>query len=158
MTPAPSNRPANAPLQVLRFDTAIRACGHQDDFKILKGERPEWATRRREKWSGKRCTSCVAAETERIKAEAKVRKASKAAFPWQDVALELRVLIVERLRREPITSVPALVALTGVTRSQMLSIVRCMVLYGQDDPYLNGVRELGRDGYPVELDAKEPPP
>lgn len=46
------------PLPVLRVDRLPRRCGHEDGFRILKGERDEWAARRRGKWQAKHCAAC----------------------------------------------------------------------------------------------------
>lgn len=51
-------RPAKVPLPVLRTETGVRRCGHNDFFKILKGEIPDFAARRREKWASKLCPAC----------------------------------------------------------------------------------------------------
>lgn len=50
------------PMLMIGMERGLRACGHEDDFKILKGEFPEFAARRREKWNAKRCPACVAAD------------------------------------------------------------------------------------------------
>ena len=53
-------------------------CGHTDLFKILKGEPPASAARRKEKWKAKNCAVCVEAENVRARQEGAARRAAKA--------------------------------------------------------------------------------
>lgn len=52
-------------------------CGHDDNFKILKGESTEYAANRLKKWKAKRCTACVAAADKLIKETHDARRAEK---------------------------------------------------------------------------------
>lgn len=65
---------AKPPLEVVGTERGTRACGHEDDFKILKGEKPEYAARRKEKWLAKRCAACVAEIEKRQQEEAVKRR------------------------------------------------------------------------------------
>jgi hypothetical protein len=64
------SRPLKKPLDVVGKLRDRRVCGHEDDFKILKGEKPEYMQRRKEKWKLKRCSNCVAAAEKQRKEEA----------------------------------------------------------------------------------------
>ena len=62
---------AKNPLQIERIESRPRACGHLEDFKILKGEPAENSSRRFVKWSVKLCAACNFAEQQSHNAEQK---------------------------------------------------------------------------------------
>ena len=83
----PQVRAARKPLPVVRTERDRRVCGHEDDFKILDGEKLEYGTRRREKWRKKLCVSCVAERTRiEMSAAAERRKERQGAFRLPDGA------------------------------------------------------------------------
>src|SRR5882672_5189269 len=73
--------PSKKPLDVIGRQRDLRACGHSDDFKLLKGEPPANVLRRKEKWEAKRCPACVAAADKLRKEEsAKLRAEREQKF------------------------------------------------------------------------------
>lgn len=67
-----------------------RICGHQDDFKILKGEPTAYTEGRRKKWDAKRCSACA---QEHVAARAKdataARALKKSRSPYQPYRFRL---------------------------------------------------------------------
>lgn len=62
------------PLLVVSLESHKRACGHIDTFKILKGEKAEYAAIRLKKWTGKLCQACNDAKLEKVVAEAREKR------------------------------------------------------------------------------------
>lgn len=85
--PAPRSK---VPLPVLRTERDKRTCAHDDDFKILQGEKPENAARRREKWRAKRCPACNDILQQKIRTEAAAVRASPEATAARLVRKETR--------------------------------------------------------------------
>lgn len=72
--------PQKKSLEIIGKESGVRFCGHQDDFKLLKGEKPEYTVRRKEKWILKRCAACVAAADKKSKEEAAKRRQLEGKF------------------------------------------------------------------------------
>ena len=79
------------PLAVIGTVAGTRSCGHSDTFKFLKGEPPEFAAKRRDKWNGRRCPACTEADNKRIRDEAVALRATKARSGWIGGGLPFRL-------------------------------------------------------------------
>lgn len=74
--PKPTAR-VKQPLQILRVERRTRGCGHDDDFKILKGEPAEFMAARAKKWASKKCPACIRAEQAAIRTAAALRRSER---------------------------------------------------------------------------------
>ncbi len=79
------------PLQILGYKKGIKRCGHEADFKILKGEKPENEARRREKWNGKLCEACIADNVKKAQANSKSAKRRAIIGDWKTSATRNRL-------------------------------------------------------------------